>query len=392
MITEYDSQTPLLQEILCLIKNQGPIPFDTYMSIHQSHPLYGYYSRGTRKRIGKRGDFFTSVSVGSLFGESLAMQCSEAWKQLKMNGSLWIVEAGAGGAELACDIVDWLDKNEADLSKQLSYLFIEPFSHNQKEQQREIEKRIGKTDRFCWVTGCEDLPSFCSPVILIANEFLDSLPVKRITFRNGCWMEQYVGINKENKLNFIELPLSARSGLDELIKKLPLPQIEGYTTEIHTEALKWITKLAQKLNCCLLFIIDYGLAEEEYFAPWRSNGTLRCYKNHKIFSDPFLFVGMSDITTHLNFSLIVKTAEENGMEPIGWLDQHHFFMGCLEKWHSRDPLFLSKNPQREQWIRKFFMLSHPLFMGNNFKFLLLSKNLPLSLKLPGLKFCQSKKP
>lgn len=392
MINANRVESPLLKELFYLIDQKGPIPFDAYMSIHQGHPQFGYYSRGTQKKIGKNGDFFTSVSVGSLFGECLAWQCCEAWKQLEMNGSLWILEAGAGGGELACDIVDWLDKNEPGLSKNLSYLFLEPFAENQEEQRKEIQKRMGKTHRFHWFLGWEDLPILSSPVILIANEFLDSLPFKRITFRHGQWMEQHLYSNKENKLCFVDLPITKGSLLEDLVHKIALPEIDGYTTEIHTEAWKWIFQAGTKLDSSLFFIIDYGLSEGEYFAPWRSKGTLRCYKDHKVFSDPLLFPGTSDITAHLNFSLVVKAAEESGMEAIGWLDQHHFFMGWLDQMHSMDPLFLLKDPRRESWIRKFFMLSHPLFMGKNFKFLLLSKNLPPGLRLSGLKFCRLKKP
>jgi len=368
------------------------MPFDEYMALHLSHPRLGYYVHGTKKRIGKNGDFFTSVSVGSLFGEFLAMQCTEIWKQLGKRDSLWIIEAGAGGGELACDIVDWLKKNESELSKKLSYLFLEPFSNNQIQQQQEINQRIGTTDRFFWITEWEELPKLSDFTILIANEFLDCLPVKRIRFQKGKWMESHVGINHENKLCFIDQPVKENSPLAWMIDNLGIPKIEGYTTEIPLAAMEWIKKASAKTSSSLFFIIDYGLTKEEYFAPWRANGTLRCYKNHKIFSDPLLFPADCDITTHLNFSLISKTAEDSGFQSIGWLDQHHFFMGLLEKLYATDPFFLVKNPKRESWIRKFFMLSHPHFMGENFKFLLLVKNLPQSLCLSGLKFCRFKRP
>ncbi|MBW6414394.1 SAM-dependent methyltransferase [Candidatus Methylacidiphilum fumarolicum] len=392
MKTAKKSQSFILSEIFSIIKEKGPMPFNEYMALHLGHPKYGYYVQGTKKRIGKNGDFFTSVSVGTLFGDFLAMQCIEVWKQLRKTDSLWIIETGAGGGELACDIVDWLDKNESELSKKLSYLFLEPFSYNQLQQQQEINQRIGTTDRFFWISGWEELPILSDFTILIANEFLDSLPVKRISFQKGKWMESHVGINHENKLCFIYQPIKENSKLACMIDELGIPKIEGYTTEIHLEAMEWIKKASAKISSSLFFIIDYGLTKEEYFAPWRSNGTLRCYKNHQIFDNPLLFPADCDITTHLNFSLILKAAEESGLESIGWLNQHHFFMGLLEKMCVRDPLFLVKNPKRESWIRKFFMLSHPHFMGENFKFLLLVKNLPQPLCLSGLKFCRSKSP
>src|SRR5437764_10738297 len=106
------------------VKRQGVMPFAEFMRLALYCPKFGYYEQSP-SRIGRSGDFYTSVSTGSLFGELLAFQCAE-WLEALSGGPFQLVEAGAHDGQLAADILRWLSQNRSALFSSLEYWILDP--------------------------------------------------------------------------------------------------------------------------------------------------------------------------------------------------------------------------------------------------------------------------
>src|SRR5438105_15419652 len=108
------------------INEPGPIPFARFMELALYHPKHGYYASG-RASIGRRGDFFTNVSIGPLFGKLLAAQFAEIWEKLGRPRDLKIVEQGAHDGAFATDVLTALRESASDCFAATSYCIVEPF-------------------------------------------------------------------------------------------------------------------------------------------------------------------------------------------------------------------------------------------------------------------------
>ena len=95
----------LIELIRTEIENHGPQSFAWFMQQALYHPEHGYYSSG-RCVIGRKGDYFTNVSVGPLFWQLLALQFSEIWERLCKVNDFIIVEQGAHEGQFARDVLE----------------------------------------------------------------------------------------------------------------------------------------------------------------------------------------------------------------------------------------------------------------------------------------------
>jgi SAM-dependent MidA family methyltransferase len=164
--------------------------------------------------------------------------------------------------------------------------------------------------------------------VLVANEVVDSLPVRRVCFRNGGITEQSVGWNGRRfgwteSLPGPELEAAVRRAVP-CIDGLP----DGYTTEINTELGPWIRGLASCLDRGAMLFIDYGHARHEYYHPQRRDGTLLCHYRHRVHADPFLHAGLQDITAAVDFSALAAAGAAAGLDLSGYTTQAHFLTGC----------------------------------------------------------------
>jgi len=104
--------------------------------------------------------------------------------------------------------------------------------------------------------------------------------------------------------------------------------VPGTVTEIHPQAEAFVRTLAERLQRGAAFFIDYGFPDAEYYLPQRHGGTLMCHRAHRADTDPLADVGEKDITAHVNFSGIALTAQDAGLDVIGYTTQAHFLMNC----------------------------------------------------------------
>src|SRR2546422_2468376 len=157
------------------IATAGPVSFARFMELALYHPLYGYYERRAQP-VGRQGDFFTSVTVGSLFGELLGFQFV-AWLKAVGPGPSQIVEAGAHDGRLAADILNFLKTHQPGLLERVDYWLIEPSAHRQRWQQQTLDQFAAKVR---WFDSLAALPASGVRGVIFSNELLDAMPVHRL--------------------------------------------------------------------------------------------------------------------------------------------------------------------------------------------------------------------
>lgn len=338
-------------------------------------PDCGYYEK-EKDNVGKRGDFMTSVSVGSLFGELLAYQLAE-WLEAgrEPGGRVRIVEAGAHDGRLAADILNWLRAYRQKLFDGLEYFTIEP-SAKRKEWQQETLKDFGKT--VGWlpeINSLKTLPT-SSFTIIFSNELLDAMPIDRFGWdaKNKKWFEWRVALEGE-KFVWSRLPNTDNrasrftfcvSEMEPLFDVLP----DGYTIEISPAAENWWRSTAEVLTRGKLIAIDYGFTSEEQFVPERTNGTLRAYHHHRVTNDILANPGDQDLTAHVNFSAIQQAGEKAGLRTETFCSQPQFLTRIVEKIFKQPASFGEWGSKQ---TRQLQTLTHPEHMGRGFRVLVQSR-------------------
>ena len=334
------------------IRRDGPVRFDWFMEQALYHPRFGYYSTG-QCQIGRRGDYFTNVSVGPLFGRMLAAQFAEMWEIMGRPDDFTIVEQGAHHGEFAHDVLTAMREFPATLR----YRIIEPFPILQA-RQKEMLTEFG--DSISWTKSLAELEPFSG--VHFSNELIDSLPVRLIARdAGGEWQEKFVA-DSESNFVFITKPI-ADPQLRATVEKIPPIENVAYETEVNLAASDWIKGVAQKLQHGFVLTVDYGYPRAEFYAAERTIGTLQSFARHRTISSPLENIGRADITVHVEWTSVAEGGENCGLKLIGFTDQHHFMTGLL-----------ARHTPAESERRALQTLLHPEFLGTRFQYLGLSKN------------------
>jgi len=384
----------LIELIRAEIEARGPQSFAWFMQQALYHPEHGYYSSG-RCAIGRRGDYFTNVSVGPIFGQLLAAQFAEIWERLGKIDNFVLVEQGAHDGELARDVLQSTRKRWPDFFAALRYRIIEPFPVLQMRQRQTLEGRAlsrpGTTrrsslqsfrDRIEWCASIDALESFTG--VHFSNELLDAAPVHLIVSvktKTGLtdWLEKFVTLNGD-QFAFLHQPIDNRKLRDHL-QKLPA-RPASYQTEVNLVALDWIGNVARKLARGYVIIVDYGYPRDEFYAPHRSAGTLQVRAQHRLLASPFEQIGHADITAHVDWTSIAERAAACGLQVKGSTDQHHFITGIFSEL-GRDSLWQDVDSKTKRGLQT---LLHPEMLGRSLQVLALAKNVDLAPPLAGFKF------
>ncbi|MBA3544171.1 MAG: SAM-dependent methyltransferase [Chthoniobacterales bacterium] len=368
----------MIQEIREGIRRaRSPMPFSWFMEQALYHPEHGYYSSG-RCEIGRRGDYFTSVSVGPLFGILMAGQFAEIWEALGRPGDFMIVEQGAHHGEFATDVLAALRDRFPECFASARYWIVEPFAVLRKRQAGVLRPFAGRME---WAESLETMEPFCG--VHFSNELLDAMPVHLlVTTGEGeerRWCERMVE-RTSCGFTFVDRAISDERLRSRLTKIPPVPPA-GYETEVNLAALDWIEMLSRKLRRGMVLVADYGLARHEFYAPSRRSGTLQCYAEHRVLPSLLEQVGQSDLTTHVEWTSLAEQAEECGLRLAGFIDQHHFLTGLL----SSRPELAAEGAQQSRALQT---LIHPELLGVKFQFLGLGKDFPTEASLGGFKFAR----
>jgi SAM-dependent MidA family methyltransferase len=405
----------VVEKIVAEIRKQGAISMARFMELALYCPVYGYYEKEEDK-IGRRGDYYTSVSVGRLFGELLACQfaqwleegpgsqkCQESGadchasgqevveglspkskvqspkfkvqsRSLKaqaqtVGGRLQIVEAGAHRGELAGDILRWLREWRGDLYERLEYCIAEP-SERRRGWQRTTLTEF--TSKLRWVNALAELDTNATSGaartasrIIFSNELLDAMPVHRLGWnaKERTWFEWAITF-EDGRFVWTRMPgprdlVPGSSPLDAVLP-------DGFTREVSPAAAAWWREAARVLRRGWLLTFDYGFTSEENFVPERPCGTLRGYFRQMLAADILTNPGEQDITAHVDFSAIQQIGESVGLQTEAFVTQAQFLTRIAEKVLSGAVRFGDWTPER---TRQFHTLTHPQHLGRAFRVL-----------------------
>ena len=377
-------ETGTLSDILKdRILSRGRIPFSEFMEVALYYPELGYYS-SERVKIGKGGDYFTSSSVHPVFGELICKQFEEMWHLTGCEG-FSIVEMGAGDGTLCHDILNSAKERYPAFYEIAQYIIIEESAYLRKiQKERLIKGGFCEGNRVKW-TDTSD-PIFHDGVTgcFLSNELVDAFPVHIIELRDGKLKEVYVGLKDDV---FIGIPDAVSSPeIECYFDRLGIELQEGQRAEVNLRAVEWMKWVAGSLKKGFVITIDYGYHAEELYAPDRSKGTLLCYHKHRVVDDPFINIGEQDMTSHVDFTTLIKTGEGCGLETAGFTDQMHFLFG-LGIGKSIEEISAKASTETDALNARLIIknLIMPGRMGNVFKILVQSKGFDKTPALSGLK-------
>jgi SAM-dependent MidA family methyltransferase len=307
----------LCDHIAARIGNAGGwIPFVEFMDMALHLPGLGYYAGGSHK-FGEQGDFVTAPELTPLFGQALAAQIAE----ITVVVAPTLLEVGAGSGRLAADLLPALEAAGALPDK---YLILEVSGELRARQRETIRQAVpALADRVEWLEALPEKFSGC----IVANELLDAIPTHAVVWRNEGAMERGVTFDGE-RFAWAERP--AEGALREAMERLAVesPIEAPYVGEIGLAAAAWVAEWGQRLECGALLLLDYGLSRRELYHPGRNGGTLRCHYRHRSHDDPFWWPGLSDITSHIDFTAVAEAGYGAGLDVLGYTSQASFLINC----------------------------------------------------------------
>jgi SAM-dependent MidA family methyltransferase len=294
----------------------GWIPFVEFMDMALHLPGLGYYAGGSHK-FGEQGDFVTAPELTPLFGQALAAQVAE----ITVASAPTLLEVGAGSGRLAADLLPALAAQGALPDK---YLILEVSGELRARQRQTIADAVPQlADRVEWLEALPEKFSGC----IVANELLDAIPTHAVAWRDEGAMERGVTFDGE-RFAWAERP--AQGALREAMQRLAAEAaIEApYVGEIGLAAAAWAAEWGQRLERGALLLLDYGLSRRELYHSGRNGGTLRCHYRHRSHDDPFWWPGLSDITSHIDFTAVAEAGFGAGLDVLGYASQASFLINC----------------------------------------------------------------
>jgi len=315
------------------------IPFDQFMEMALYDSEAGYYTKSQTK-IGKEGDFYTSVSASPIFAEIIAKWIIE---QVKSGIPPYIVELGGGTGELAQTI---MQKLQNDL-QHFHYVIVEssPF------HQSLIRTKLPTVEI---IPSLDQLPEFAG--IVISNEFFDALPVKAVIFQNGQWHE--LGVTVENN-DLQETAILADQSLIEMIKRLGITAPHNHQRlELPLVMNQVYNTLCHKIGHGVILTIDYGMKNESLLLPERKQGSIRGFYQHQLIDNIYQNPGQIDITSNVLFDELIRIGEAVHFETMSFTSQRQFLLdqnifSLLEEHRDTDPF--SHASKRNRAIMQFII-------------------------------------
>ncbi len=374
---------PLAQIIREEIAKQGPIAFARFMELALYCPDCGFYET-EEDNLGRGGDFYTSVSVGPLFGELLAFQFAEWCSPLATrHPSLQLIEAGAHQGQLALDVLNWLKHQRPEIFARTEYLILEPSARRREWQCKTL------SDFAARVRWLDDFPTHASRIthhaapftICFANELLDAMPVRRFGWDapRRAWFEWGVATEGDrfiwSRLSTAPLLGGAGGGLQSVESLPSSPELldvlpDGYTLETSPTAERWWSDAARAFPRGKLLTFDYGFGADEMISPERLTGTLRAYRQHKQAPDILADPGQQDITAHVNFARIEQAGLAAGLTTELFETQGRFLTRLAAEAWKPEAQF---GPWDQKRTRQFQTLTHPQHLGQSFRVLIQSR-------------------
>ncbi|MDQ8698338.1 SAM-dependent methyltransferase [Hyphomicrobium sp. LHD-15] len=313
------ADTPLAAKLKDRIRRDGPISVADYMSACLDDPEHGYYRRQTA--IGAAGDFVTAPEISQTFGELIGLWCAVVWQQMGSPAALNLVELGPGRGTLMHDALR-ASRIVPGFREALTIHLVDS-NATLRDLQRTTLADCGVPVQFR-----DHVPDALPPhpTIVIANEFLDTLPIEQFEFSGSAWHRRLVGLVDGDQLRFetdstpsaappsLPLALAARSG--DILE----------TCGGHRALADTLLKLRAEPAPLAALFIDYGHAATGF------GDTLQGVADQKHVS-PFHRPGETDLSAQVDFQSFTEACRASGLATDGPLPQGEFLgrLGIIER-------------------------------------------------------------
>ncbi|MEJ8572225.1 class I SAM-dependent methyltransferase [Microbaculum marinum] len=285
----------------------GPMRLDRYMALCLGHPEHGYYM--AKPAIGASGDFTTAPEVSQMFGEIVGAVMAHGWQGLGTPTTVLLTELGPGRATLVLDMLRTF-KVVPGLLEAVDIHLVETSPRLRRAQQYRLNEH-GFT--ATWHDALETVPA--GPMLLVANEFFDALPIRQHVMRDGIWRERMVGTGPGGDLCFIDGPQVPAADIPLRLRVAE----EGAIIETHPAARQVAGEIGRRLSSHpgLALVIDYGYREAAH------GDSLQALRGRQ-FADPLVSPGQADLTAHVDFAELSRAAVAAGAQAWGPITQGSF--------------------------------------------------------------------
>jgi NADH dehydrogenase [ubiquinone] 1 alpha subcomplex assembly factor 7 len=289
------------------IRAHGPISIAAFMAMALHDPEAGYYAR--RPPIGAAGDFITAPEISQIFGELIGLWCAEQWQRLGRPDPVVVAELGPGRGTLMADFAR-ATASVPGFREAMRLHLVETSGVLRDEQRR----RLANADPV-WVGGVDDLPA--GPLLLVANEFLDALPIRQLVRGERDWCERLVAVDDGDRLVFADGP--EHPALSLLVPGTRREAPAGTVVEICPAAAGLAAALGARLRRqpgAALFI-DYGYTDDP---PGPTLAAIASHRATQVLDRP----GAADLSAHVDFATFAATARDAGATVHGPIPQGRF--------------------------------------------------------------------
>src|SRR5215467_8464960 len=356
-----DGDSPLLAHLRARIERDGPLPVDEYMRSCLADPEHGYLQR--QAMIGAEGDFVTAPEISQVFGELIGLWAGVVWRTMGAPAPVNLVELGPGRGTLLRDALRAARSIPHFLAAASVHL-IERSAPLREAQRRTLATPSSPADRgrhghdravsswaVTWHEAISTVPE--GATIVIANEFLDALPIRQLVWEGGTWHERVVDVEGGGGLRFAVGPATqARTEA----RCLP-----GAVMELRDGEEELLAALVRREAPLVALFIDYGPLH------WAMGDTLQAVYRHA-WVDPLSRPGRADLTAHVAFARLADKARSAGLAVDGPMTQAEFLgrLGAGE----RARRLMAANPREAGAIEAGLQrLMSPTGMGALYKVL-----------------------
>ena len=334
------------------ILRHGPITFARFMERALYEPGHGYYV-AAQPRPGRSGDFLTAPEAHWLFGRTVARQVAECWQRLGAPRPFTVREYGSGSGALAGPMLAGLrdefpdalaatryepvETNEHRLAELRARLAREgldgPLSRPERAQPERAQPELSRPERAR--RPAVPAPPRRAPAqgraghgrftgVVLANEFVDAMPVHRVERRDGRLVE--IGVGWRDGA-FVDEPMPPSTpDLEAYLARVGATLAEGQRTEVNLGIRPWLAHVAAEMARGWVFVIDYGMQASELHSRRRARGTLKAVAGQRVAADPYADVGRQDLTAHVDLTELDLAARDAGFQVVGRTAQGRFLV------------------------------------------------------------------
>ncbi|MEO1038712.1 MAG: SAM-dependent methyltransferase [Pseudomonadota bacterium] len=356
----FDPVARIAEQLTARIRTEGPLPISVFMLEALFDPVAGFYA--TRDPIGAGADFITAPEISQMFGEVLGLWTVQAWRDLGAPAEFHMVELGPGKGTMMSDVIRSLGvAPEARHAVRVS--LIEASAALKMVQGQTL---ANSPVPVSWAKSIEHLPD--GPAVLLANEFLDCLPLRQAVKADGRWRERCVGLDPEDETRFAFV-LGAALAADEALIAPELREVpDGSLVELRPGDLQVAESLARRFAAQpgRALFIDYGPALPDV------GDTLQALQAHRKV-DPLTAPGTADLTARVDFAGFARACAERGLDVHGPAPQGEF-LKTLGIEHRAAALMAraGDEPGKARIVRQLHRLTDPGEMGALFKVMCIS--------------------